>query len=242
MAGDTVDTYFCITDAKADEKLPSRVLATIGAGNRTTQCASLDLTDPAKINWHMEWQGSQCPTTNGPLTYTGWAFGDKPKYCTRSEVTIPVAMRGTADMGPAGYSDAFLSVDDHSFSLVNEGALITGWCLGKSTKKADGIVELQFCNNPAGSAFCPGGAGGIAPADTGGGGGELAAAAVAAGQRRRMQYAGFMSPGRGCVWVQARSPTVFSLKVGGLLMNGTALCPTNMSGALTLPFNLTASN
>lgn len=150
-------------------------------------------------------------------------------------------MVGRGSVVPLGYhANSFLSVDGHSWSLVNEGALVTAWCASKVTPKQAGATELQFCNNPAGSQFCVRG-------DDGG-------ASTLRGQplstppeqqqrgRRQLQFGPqiFGGPGHGCVWVRKRSPTELEFKWGAYSMTGVAFCPTNMSDSHIMAFNFTS--
>lgn len=230
--GDLVDTYFCLIDALVDAKTPNKLHVTFGRGNATNSCGSLDITTPESINWHMEWDATKCPADDGPLSYTGWKVGSAAPTCPSITGRLPEAMRGRASMTPAGYKDAFLHVDEHSWSLVNEGALVTGWCASRIVPLGvpEGVLEVQFCNNPDGSLFCVGGA---------------ASRSDASATRRdhAPPFAGFLPPGRACVWIRASSSAsnAFDVKPGGLLPNGTAVCPTDMSDAVTLVFNVTGS-
>ena len=111
-------------------------------------------------------------------------------------------------------------------------------------KLPDGITELQFCNNPAGSAYCVGGQPGAAghaqdvtpPAAPGFAlQARPAAAAEDGSHRRKLQFApGLYGPGRG-EWRHAR------VQVGRNLANGTTICPTNMSDSHVAPFTFTGA-
>lgn len=236
--GNLFDTYFCFTDTSASGAIAH---FTIGSAAKIVSCGLLDITDAARkqsVSVHLQFLNAQCPARPGQpgeLSHNGWKQGSMVAACPSDSPTSPAALQGDGDMAAAGYEPgSFMHIDDHSWSLVNEGALVTGWCNSNVAKRPAGITEYQFCNNPAGSAFCVGGT----PSSDGS---EDGGAAVAA-KHRRMQFGGKFGPGRGCAWarISAATPGSLEFKWGAYLANGTAVCPTDMTDSFVVPFNATA--
>jgi hypothetical protein len=235
--GNVVDTYFCLTNTSETSPGVAQLnigSLTSGSSQSLLSCAQLDITKaPSSINFHISWDPTGCPAQDGGAyeDYKGWApAGRSAPACPSAAPLVPPSMVGRGSVVPLGYkANSFLSVDGSSWSLVNEGALVTAWCASKVAAKPAGVTELQFCNNPAGSQFC------VQPLSTA----PEQPPPPQQQQRRQLQFGPqiFGGPGHGCVWVRKRSPKELEFKWGAYSMVGVAFCPTNMTGSHVMPFN-----
>lgn len=211
LGADTApDVQYCILDAFVPPTNAARAFITIGNAHNTGSNVDVAcaLLDVSGLPQSVEW-GLEFAVANCP-TSSGLNFtgwqAPTKLACPPSTAAIPAALRGNGSMVPAGYKA-------NSFVETSAAAF---------TFVNEGALVSTWCaGDVAPAAGAPAGVTQVTFANSAAPGADSAAG----------EFAGVpWTPGAGCVWLARASDKALSFKWG------TLECPTNFTGALTIPF------